>query len=95
MVNKEMQQEGIKITLRAARVNLGLRLKDAAAIFGIHHETLAKYELDSGNVPRSFFIQIESVYGIPEEFIYFGKQEEMPGYMEIVKLKQRGVTIDG
>lgn len=86
---------GIKITLRAARVNLGMTLKEAAAHFELHHETLAKYELDSSNVPRSFFIQIESVYGIPEEFIYFGKQEEMPEYMEVIKLKQRGITING
>lgn len=92
---KVKMQDGIKITLRAARVNLGLTLKEAATLFDIHHETLAKYELDSSNVPRSFFIQIESAYGIPEEFIYFGKQEEMPGYMEEVKLKQRGITVNG
>lgn len=86
-------QEGIKITLRAARVNLGMTLKEAATHFEIHHETLAKYELDSSNVPRSFFIQIENVYGIPEEFIYFGKQEDMPNYMQLVKLKSRGITV--
>jgi transcriptional regulator with XRE-family HTH domain len=67
--------EGLKITLKAARVNLGLTLKEAAKKFKIHHETLAKYEQDSSNVPRSFFIQLKRVYGIPEEFIYFGKQD--------------------
>jgi len=67
--------EGIKITLKAARVNLGLTLKDAAKKFNLHHETLAKYEQDSSNVPRSFFVQLERVYGIPEEYIYFGKQD--------------------
>ncbi len=67
----------IQITLRAARVNLGLTLKEAAKEFGIHHETLAKYELDSTNVPRTFFTQIESVYGIPNDYIFFGKQSKM------------------
>lgn len=67
----------IQITLRAARVNLGYTLKDAAKEFGIHHETLAKYELDSTNVPRTFFTQIEAVYGIPVDFIYFGEQSKM------------------
>lgn len=67
----------IQITLRAARVNLGYTLKEAAKEFGIHHETLAKYELDSTNVPRTFFTQIESVYGIPTEYIFFGKQSKM------------------
>lgn len=88
-------QEGFKIILRAARANVGMTLKEAAAKFEIHHETLAKYELDSSNVPRSFFIQIENVYGIPEEFIYFGKQEDMKEYMEEMKLKRKGITIDG
>jgi transcriptional regulator with XRE-family HTH domain len=66
-----------KITLRAARNNLGLTLKDAAKQFGIHHETLAKYELDSTNVPMSFFQQIETVYHIPLEYIFFGKQNDV------------------
>lgn len=64
------------LTIRAARVNLGLTRKEAAKIFDIHHETLANYESDSTKVPRSFFIKIESIYGIPLEKIYFGKEEE-------------------
>lgn len=66
----------ILITLKAARNNLRLNLKEAAAEFGIHHETLAKYERDSTNVPRSFFNQIEVVYGIPIKNIFFGKLED-------------------
>lgn len=65
-----------QITLKAARVNLGLTLKEAAKKFNIHHETLANYESDSTNVPRGFFIQLEKIYGIPPESIYFGKQED-------------------
>lgn len=66
----------IQITLKAARVNLGLTLKDAAPSFGIRHETLAKYEFDSTNVPRSFFSKVEKVYGIPIKHIYFGRIED-------------------
>jgi transcriptional regulator with XRE-family HTH domain len=66
----------MKITLKAARVNIGMTLKEAAALFGINRETLSNYESDSTNVPRTFFIRIESVYGIPVEYIYFGKQQE-------------------
>lgn len=65
-----------QITLRAARVNAGMYLKDAAKLFNIHHETLSNYENDSTNVPRTFFIKLEEVYGIPTERIYFGKQKE-------------------
>jgi transcriptional regulator with XRE-family HTH domain len=71
-----------KITLRAARVNLGLTLKEAAKFFDIHYETLSNYETDSTNVPRTFFVKIETVYGISTEHIYFGKQKE---YQESLK----------
>jgi transcriptional regulator with XRE-family HTH domain len=66
----------MKLTLKACRVNLGLTLKEASQLFDIHYLTLSNYENDSTNVPRTFFIKLESVYGIPTENIYFGKQED-------------------
>lgn len=66
----------MKITLKACRVNCGLTLKQASVHFGIHYETLSNYENDSTNVPRTFFIKLEEVYGIPTEFIYFGKLQD-------------------
>ncbi|QQZ07318.1 helix-turn-helix transcriptional regulator [Heyndrickxia oleronia] len=61
----------MKITLRAARVNAGLKLTEAAKLFGINKDTLSKYEKDSSNVPRSFFINIEKFYKIPVENIFW------------------------
>lgn len=66
----------MKITLKAARVNAGFKLVEAAELFGINKDTLSKYERDSSNVPRSFFIKIERIYGIPVENIFFGPQSE-------------------
>lgn len=66
----------IKITLRAARVNAGLKLIEAANLFGINKDTLSKYEKDSTNVPRTFFVKIEEIYKIPVEYIFFGIQSE-------------------
>ncbi len=66
----------ILLTLKAARNNLRMTIKEAAIEFGIHYETLTRYERDSTNVPRSFFNQIEAVYGIPVENIFFGKLED-------------------
>ncbi|PGT89193.1 helix-turn-helix domain-containing protein [Bacillus sp. AFS040349] len=66
----------IKITLRAARVNAGLRLVEASKLFGINKDTLSKYEHDSTNVPRSIFIKIEEIYAIPVENIFFGPESE-------------------
>lgn len=61
-----------KITLKAARMNLGFTLKEAAKLFDIHYQTLSNYENDSTNVPRTFIIKAESIYGVPSENIYFG-----------------------
>ena len=66
----------LEITIRAARINLGLTRKEAAKLFDIHHETLANYEADSSRVPRSFFIQLEKIYGISVNDIYFGREED-------------------
>ena len=77
-----------QITLKAARVNAGMLLKDAAQHFGIHYETLSNYENDSTNVPRTFFIKLESVYGVPTENIYFGKQKDYWKQLKSNKLKQ-------
>jgi transcriptional regulator with XRE-family HTH domain len=72
----------MKITLKACRVNVGMTLKQASQHFGIHYETLSNYENDSTNVPRTFLIKIESVYGIPVENIFFGKQEDFIATMQ-------------
>lgn len=70
-----------KITLKAARLNLGFTLKEAAKLFDIHYSTLSNYENDSTNVPRTFIIKAESVYGIPSENIYFGKNQDFINQM--------------
>lgn len=72
----------MKFTLKACRVNVGMTLKDASKLFGIHYETLSNYENDSTNVPRSFFIKIESVYGVPTENVFFGKNEDFIATMK-------------
>lgn len=66
----------MKITLKAARVNAGLTLLEAAEAFEINKDTLSKYEKDSSNVPRSFFMKIEKIYGIPVDNIFFGPQSD-------------------
>lgn len=69
-------EEDFKITLRAARTNLGLTRVEAAALLEIHHETLARYETDSSNIPRGVFIKFERVFGIPADNIYYGKEKD-------------------
>jgi transcriptional regulator with XRE-family HTH domain len=80
-------KESFKITLKAARYNVGLSRKNAAVLFGIHPETLGNYEQNSERVPRSFFSKVEDVYGIPVGNIYFGKEEDF------IKEKRKALSI--
>lgn len=66
----------IQLTLKAARVNCGLTLIEAAKKFGIHRDTLWKYEQDSTRVPHTFVLQAEQVYGVPADKIFFGVKSE-------------------
>lgn len=65
-----------KITLEAARINAGYTQKEAAPLFGIHYQTLAKLEDDSSDAPYSFIQAIPRVYKISSDNIFFGQKNE-------------------
>ncbi|MFR0613864.1 helix-turn-helix domain-containing protein [Lactobacillus porci] len=58
-----------KITLKAARINVGLTQEAAAKRLGIDPSTLAKYEKDSGKLSREMLRKISKLYGISEIFL--------------------------
>lgn len=60
----------IKLTLEAARINIGYTQKEAAERFGMHYQTLAKLEEDSTNAPYSFIQDIPNVYRISPDNIF-------------------------
>jgi len=64
------------LTLEAARVNCGLNLIEAARLFGIHKDTLWRYEQDSTKVSREFMIKAKEVYKQPQGRIFFGKKSD-------------------
>lgn len=66
----------MKISLKAARLNIGYTQKEAAALFGIHYQTLASLEKDSTNAPFSFIKAIPRVYKVPSDIIFFGNRNE-------------------
>lgn len=61
----------MKISLKAARVNAGLKQKDAAEKLGISRDTLRKYEL--GEIPMRIDTakKVCEIYEIPENYIKF------------------------
>lgn len=64
------------ITLKAARVNAGLTIRQAASMFGVHHQTLSQYEKNSENVPYSFIKKIPEIYKLDKDDIFFGDMYE-------------------
>ncbi|MGG5339985.1 hypothetical protein IGJ48_002693 [Enterococcus pernyi] len=75
----------ISISLRSARVNAGLTIKEAAKIIGIHHETLSKYEKDSSNIPMSLLNKLSNLYQMPTDYIFLGKNYDL---IRIIKSKR-------
>jgi transcriptional regulator with XRE-family HTH domain len=67
------------ITLRAARVNCGLTLKDVSSKVGKSEATIAKYENDSTSIPRDLMEALCALYGAPKEIIFFGRESDFIG----------------
>ena len=66
----------MKMTLEAARTNIGYTQKEAASLFGMHYQTLAKLEEDSTNAPYRFIQAIPNVYKVASDDIFFGRKNE-------------------
>ncbi len=65
-----------KITLRAARYNAGLTLREAAKAFGIDKDRLTRFERDSTDIPRSILMMIPEIYSYPIDNIFFGIESD-------------------
>jgi len=61
----------LKISLKAARVNAGIRLLDAAKQIGVGKDTLLKWERHPGLVQARYQKTISEVYKIPIDNIFF------------------------
>lgn len=72
--------EKFLITLKAARVNSGLTLKDVAQRIGKSTETISKYEIDSTHIPRDLMVKLVDLYRVPNEHIFFGKESSFHGF---------------
>lgn len=62
----------LQISLKAARVNAGLTLVNAAKKFGISPTTLIKWEKNPGDLTPNQQILIEQIYEFPTDNIFFG-----------------------
>lgn len=68
-----------KITLKAARVNRGLKQREVAEIVGKNVDTITKYEKDSTEIPRLLSKSLLELYQVPEDLIFFGPESDFTG----------------
>lgn len=66
----------IQITLKAARVNADLTVKNASKRLGISPTTLIKWEKNPGNLTPIQQKKIQDVYEFPTDNIFFGDRLE-------------------
>lgn len=64
------------ITLESARINAGYSQKEAGDLFGVHYQTIAKWEEDNTKMPFDMVKKIPEVYGIEHNHIFFGNKNE-------------------
>lgn len=75
----------MQITLEAARINAGLSQKEAGKLFGVHYQTVEKWEDDNSQMPYAMIQKIPEIYGIPQKFIFFGAKNE---FIRLLKEKK-------
>lgn len=61
----------MKLTLKAARVNVGLSQKDAALAIGVTKDTISNWERRKSFPNAEFLERIQKVYKIPYDSINF------------------------
>lgn len=64
----------MKLTLEAARRNVGLTQQNVADIIGVHNQTISKYEKDSSKIPFDLMNKLCSLYKVSKDDIFFGEK---------------------
>lgn len=66
----------MQITLEAARINIGYKQEEAGKLFGVHYQTLAKWEENNSRMPYEMIRKIPEIYKVPADVIFFGDKNE-------------------
>lgn len=77
-----------QLSLKSARVNAGMTVKEAALILGVHHQTLSKYEKDSSDISVSLLNDMSVLYQIPSDYIFLGKEYDLIRTIELKRNKE-------
>lgn len=62
----------MKLTLTAARVNNGYTMKEAAAVIGVHWQTLSAWERDSSRLTFNEADKLSKLYHVDKDDLFLG-----------------------
>lgn len=71
-----------EMTLEAARVNAGYNQQEAGALFGVHYQTIAKWENDNTKMPYEMIEKIPNIYGVPPNSIFFWQEKRVYSFVK-------------
>lgn len=60
----------MKLTLTAARVNNGYTMKEAAAVIGVHWQTLSAWERDSSRLTFNEADKLSKLYHVDKDDLF-------------------------
>lgn len=66
----------MKLSVRAARTNIGYTQGEAAKKLGINQDTLSRYENNSSKIGRDIIQKMEELYFVDADHIFFGDESE-------------------
>ncbi|UTI86522.1 helix-turn-helix domain-containing protein [Mammaliicoccus sciuri] len=77
----------MKLSLRAARTNIGYTQGEAAKKLGINHDTLVRYEKNSSKIGRDIIEKMEELYFIDANYIFLVMSPSFIGLEGIQEMK--------
>ncbi len=75
----------MQITMEAARRQAGYTQKEAGKLFGVHYQTIGKWEKDNTEMPYCQIAKIPQIYGVECNDIFFGKKNEFIRFQKAKK----------
>lgn len=75
----------IQVSLKSARLLMGLSQAEAARMFGVHYQTLANWEKNPKSMKMEYIEKIPEIYHLPQDNIFFGSDNEFIRYLDSLK----------
>ncbi len=68
-------------TLRSLRTKFQLTVKDVAQALGVSERTMQTWEKDSSKMKYEHIRQLESLYGVSQDCIFFGREDSFSEHL--------------